>query len=1059
LTQNSPAFLARLPGTGAIAARGTITGFDIGFADRTDDTAIHDILPDGTGIYRFTIVADGLPAGFRVKLRTHHQGAAFPNGSRDLELTAADFDANGIATVEVIYPPGSEPRVCHTAQVVDQAGNTYNGSSSQLFNIPPDNRVEITTDPRLRVNDNHDHMDGTVEDRDLNIHPIQGDENDLRRVTLYAANCRTDSDAYAEFTLLNPGALSSSYWVDKNKNLSYPVVWSKSLAPGEEWQQEFWVEGIAPSQAKDNIHWKGTITYGDPHEVKATVYQLDLDVDSDNDGNIEETDDKREESTDPYKPGVILVTQLDRDSDGDGVPDFADGLGLPARYGVDSDSGLSDMCGENCQLEMMRLKLPTPLDPLGAVLVFDYTASIPRLKSDPDGGDIEVQGAGTLAVDANPSATPPVTAQAASPRTYKVDQAGLRVWTVDGSARQAGAGKSVVKGGKFVPAGVSIPWRNLAAACGVEAANLSSTRELSLYLEYVEDGLNPVLAGQQQIIEIREIAESGSLALDRIHALPVLLDLDVTNDGHLSGPNDGITRYLPGYEGTQPELHTGATFEDASYAGPQPMRIVLMGLGSQRAGGLSMAEIFPTNYQGFCGNGAIQQETISPRDDDLSFSDSGNQRTINQATVLATTIELPFYCKDYGAHATVAVQLKMSGQTLPLLPKFRFEVPNDPSEDWLADHWQNDQIDAWNKQFREQRRKTAEEKKSITLDYGPMLGDEQFADAEWADSDGPGPSVAMANYGDGLTAIKEYRGYILDGGPYQEVPVHKHKRLSLARKELLAECSEMDGIRDVGSGQLTDPNTGNPTDPGNQANFLAQGYDLTATMEKVSWFYRNEQVGGVMDLYWVRDRLVDEDPVVVYQDWTTRPSAYRHQGVYWNEDTNQWDIGWLSITADSKLERQDSELHRRLFRGVGVLANNGNRNVACTDFMRMAFQGRRGKIINSGEAWRTGSDFAEGIGENKGVAKNQEGARIFVNSMSEEKPYSPDQFFGKLSWSMAHEFGHLYIIGQEDSPMTPSDHTYLTGSLMGSADSLDACSFHEKEIKYSNLPWRASTGP
>jgi hypothetical protein len=43
--------------------------------------------------------------------------------------------------------------------------------------------------------------------------------------------------------------------------------------------------------------------------------------------------------------------------------------------------------------------------------------------------------------------------------------------------------------------------------------------------------------------------------------------------------------------------------------------------------------------------------------------------------------------------------------------------------------------------------------------------------------------------------------------------------------------------------------------------------------------------------------------------------------------------------------------------------------------------------------------------------------------------------------------------------MTPSDHTYLTGSLMGSADSLDACSFHEKEIKYSNLPWRASTGP
>ncbi len=892
--------------------------------------------------------------------------------------------------------------------------------------------------------------------------PIQGDENDLRQVTLYAINLRTDSDAHAEFTLENPGALSATYWVDKNKTLQYPVVWSKDLKPGQRWRQDFWVEGIAPSQAKNNVHWKGTITHGDPHDLWATVYQLDLDVDSDNNGNIEETDDKREESTDPYKPGVILVTQLDRDSDGDGVPDFADGLGLPARFGVDSDSGLSDTCGENCQLEMMTLKLPTPLDPFGAVLVFDYTASIPRLKGDPDGGDIEVQGAGTLAVDANPGATPPVTAQAASPRTYKVDQAGLRVWTVDGSARQAGDGKSVVKGGKFVPVGVSIPWRDLATACGVEAANLSSTRELSLYLEYVEDGLNPVLAGQQQIIEIREIAESGSLALDRIHALPVLLDLDVTNDGQLSGPKDGITRYLPGYEGEQPKLHTGATFEDASYAGPQPMRIVLKGLGSREAAGLAMAEIlFPTKYQGFCGNGAIGQETlyVTP-DDDLSFSDQGNQKTISHATVSATSIEMPLYCKDYGAHATVAVQLKMSGQTLPLLSKFRFEVPNDPSEDWLADHWQNDQIDAWNKQFQEQRRKTKQEKQSITLDGGPVLGDEQFADAEWADSDGPlpgGPSVAMANYGDGLTAIKEYRGYILDGGP--DVPAHKHKRLSLARKELLVECSEMDGIRDVGTGQL--PN------PGNQANLLAQGYDFTTTMDKVSWFYRQKEVGGVMDLYWVRDTLIDTGHPIQYADGQSRPAAYRHEGVSTYEyDRSKTFTGWLSITLDLKLLRENRQQFDKMFGGVGVLSQNGNRNPKCYDFLRLCLRGRRGKFTDKGDfVLDQGAEFAEAFGENTGVSDEQEGAHLFVNSISEEKAYTANDFFGKFSWAAAHEIGHLYIIGQDDFPLNKDDHiesaprVAIPGFLMGVATSLDNCEFHEKEIQYSNLPQRASTGP
>jgi hypothetical protein len=106
--------------------------------------------------------------------------------------------------------------------------------------------------------------------------------------------------------------------------------------------------------------------------------------------------------------------------------------------------------------------------------------------------------------------------------------------------------------------------------------------------------------------------------------------------------------------------------------------------------------------------------------------------------------------------------------------------------------------------------------------------------------------------------------------------------------------------------------------------------------------------------------------------------------------------------------------------------------------------------------------FAEGFGEAH-PNPAQRGAHVFVNSMSEESPYTTAQFFGKLTWSVAHELGHLFIIGQQDPPMDIFDHTTtngfaIPGVLMGESLSLDACMFHEKEIQYTNLPDRASIG-
>lgn len=109
--------LARVPETGEIIARGTVSGFHVAGVDETNDAQLVSVAEDGTRRYRYTVVAEGLPEDGYIVLRNHYQGTAFLDGGNELILTAADFNTNGIADVYVEWGGDGSGKLCHTLNV------------------------------------------------------------------------------------------------------------------------------------------------------------------------------------------------------------------------------------------------------------------------------------------------------------------------------------------------------------------------------------------------------------------------------------------------------------------------------------------------------------------------------------------------------------------------------------------------------------------------------------------------------------------------------------------------------------------------------------------------------------------------------------------------------------------------------------------------------------------------------------------------------------------------------------------------------------------------------
>ncbi len=110
--------IARLPETGDIIARGTLKAFTVSNVSETGDAQLVLIRPDGSRVYRFTIVAENLPANAEVRLAIIIQGATFSNGGGDLTLRPSDFNSNGIADIFIERGDDSMPQICHSATIV-----------------------------------------------------------------------------------------------------------------------------------------------------------------------------------------------------------------------------------------------------------------------------------------------------------------------------------------------------------------------------------------------------------------------------------------------------------------------------------------------------------------------------------------------------------------------------------------------------------------------------------------------------------------------------------------------------------------------------------------------------------------------------------------------------------------------------------------------------------------------------------------------------------------------------------------------------------------------------
>jgi hypothetical protein len=157
----------------------------------------------------------------------------------------------------------------------------------------------------------------------------------------------------------------------------------------------------------------------------------------------------------------------------------------------------------------------------------------------------------------------------------------------------------------------------------------------------------------------------------------------------------------------------------------------------------------------------------------------------------------------------------------------KLTLPNDNNGDKLADVWQRGEVQRWNQQFHLNQGDAAWVNPDDPSTWSPVFGPNGAEDAELADSDGDdgddGPMPAMADKGDGLSALDEYRGYFLDGGPGITTP--KHHRLSVARKNALFQFIVMP--------EITDGNTA-----GNFANPAAQAFDPAQRFQKVSTFFK-----------------------------------------------------------------------------------------------------------------------------------------------------------------------------------------------------------------------------
>jgi hypothetical protein len=120
--------VARTAAASTVAAVGTVDPYLIGDPYDTGYVEILETLPDGVIRGRISVVADRLPPGGYLQIQVWAGGAQFANGTTLKNVTAADFDENGVAYVDLYYPSESAiSSFCAYYRLYDVNGTLLSG--------------------------------------------------------------------------------------------------------------------------------------------------------------------------------------------------------------------------------------------------------------------------------------------------------------------------------------------------------------------------------------------------------------------------------------------------------------------------------------------------------------------------------------------------------------------------------------------------------------------------------------------------------------------------------------------------------------------------------------------------------------------------------------------------------------------------------------------------------------------------------------------------------------------------------------------------------------------
>ncbi len=515
-----------------------------------------------------------------------------------------------------------------------------------------------------------------------------------------------------------------------------------------------YIEGIRPSTAlgADRILVEldpdGTSTgptgFDVVDAVRVTVVNVDLDIDSDNNKGLGPPDRTPSEAAVEDldgEPGKLIVSNLGRDEDFDGIPDFADG------YDFDGTGGNNDDLNQKDGFAQAILEIPAPIDLDTAKVRISYTAS--------------ASSAVTL-----------------TSGEYAAAAGHLRLWLKNGDQARDPSAANASTPGDFVEPGVYS-----AAQLG-----MTTSRMTTLFVEGIDPGTDKIT------VEIDPDGDGPAdfMLSDTVRVSVVHVDLDINNNGSLSDPVDGVLRYLPGYEGDVAKLNTGSQFITAVYQA-QEMQLIAEGVGVDAGvDSVVFRIVSTTDLGGYVENASDLKVIGLDREDDYSFDELVDSRSA-PGTMESDRSYANFWAKDYGGQATVEVDFVRHGVTLLTTS---LQVPKDGDGDGIADIWERKMVEQWDAQFDWT---TPVDTVFFNDDDDKELIDPDGITDVLTFSSPSGQKMGNhAAAGDGRTVLQEYRGFILDGGGHDWAGANPHPgghvRLSPAYKELLVEVDAMEAV-------------------------------------------------------------------------------------------------------------------------------------------------------------------------------------------------------------------------------------------------------------------------